>query len=568
MVAKVNALTSNLASGTYRSKSGSSSSSTNKILSQAKDNIKSLESEIKILDSQIKTLGDIDTFEEYDKQLGFVNQKSVILNRNISAVQQMIAKTSDKETLEYLQEKLWEYKADLANIKDTINSIRLNRLKLQLEDLQKPIDNIDNAIKRLGEVNTLQEKSKQSTLLAQKFRAISNSIATINKLLKDTTLSKDMRELLEKQLQDLLVDKVSIRDDIESNVRESIELEKKNTQLQAELDKKKQLYELEVSLYGKQGKEFYEHSVNEEINRLQKIIDTRNEEKDIQDKITEEQEYQNKLLEAKISLQNALNNKTTKVLTRQEDGTWQYEYSANMADVKQAQEDLKEAQKNYDDWKYEQETDRIQEQIDAIQSEMDEKSKAYEDMEFHLSQSLESQINAIEEYYADIEKLTQDRMDNYQKVYGDAWDKVISIAQTKLDKLSALNTKLEGQSEYAFETVGTNNTYVKTIQSFDTGGKIGGSGVAFVHDKERVLTEKQNYLFEQMVSKLPQLIKLANITKLAGFGNNNIGGVTNNSDSKKTTIIDKVECIFPNINTTDGLQRAILDLPRLALQTK
>ena len=89
MVAKVNALTSNLASGTYRSKSGSSSSSTNKILSQAKDNIKSLESEIKILDSQIKTLGDIDTFEEYDKQLGFVNQKSVILNRNISAVQQM-----------------------------------------------------------------------------------------------------------------------------------------------------------------------------------------------------------------------------------------------------------------------------------------------------------------------------------------------------------------------------------------------------------------------------------------------------------------------------------------------
>ena len=210
----------------------------------------------------------------------------------------------------------------------------------------------------------------------------------------------------------------------------------------------------------------------------------------------------------------------------------------------------------------------IQEQIDAIQTEMDEKSKAYEDMEFHLNQSLEAQTNAIEEYYADIEKITQDRMNSYQKVYGEAWDKVISIAQTKLDKLSDLNTKLEGQSEYAFETVGKNNTYVKKIQSFDTGGAINGSGVAFVHDKERVLTEKQNYLFEQIVSKLPQLAKLVNITKLSGLRGGTIGGITNNSDSNKTTIIDKVECVFPNISTTDGLQRAILDLPRLALQQK
>ena len=34
------------------------------------------------------------------------------------------------------------------------------------------------------------------------------------------------------------------------------------------------------------------------------------------------------------------------------------------------------------------------------------------------------------------------------------------------------------------------------------------------------------------------------------------------------TIIQSVTCNFPNITTTDGLQKAILDLPRIALQRK
>ena len=37
---------------------------------------------------------------------------------------------------------------------------------------------------------------------------------------------------------------------------------------------------------------------------------------------------------------------------------------------------------------------------------------------------------------------------------------------------------------------------------------------------------------------------------------------------KAQTIIENVTCNFPNITTTDGLQKAILDLPRIALQRK
>lgn len=544
-----------------------SANKTSDALKELKDSIEALERPADIIDKKIKAMGDIDTVSEMNNQYDLLSQKLQIVNKNLSVVQNKLKnKNLTKDQREYLEDKMYEYQAEIASIQDSLDDIRLDKLKEQLEDLQKPIDDVDNKIKQLGDINTVQEKAKESELLAQKFRLVSNNIATINKLLKDTTLSQDMRDLLNEELQNLIVEQVSIRDDIESNVRDAVELEKENAQLQAELNYKQQLYELELKLYGDTGKELYEHQQEEEIKRLQEIIDARNEEKDVQDKIAEEQEYQNKLLEAKINLQNALNNKTVKILTKQEDGTWQYEYSANMSDVKEAQDELADIQKEYDDWKYEQETDRIQQEIDAIQKEVDEKSEMYDDMEFHLNQSLEKQTNAIEQYYADIDKITQDRMAQYQKTYGDAWDKVIGIAQSRLDTLTALNTQLQGQSEYAFEVIGSDNTYVKKVQSFDVGGKIQGSGLAFVHNKERVLTAEQNAYFEQFVTKLPSLIKAIDITKFNGYSGIQSSSIKEKFDKTVQTIISKVECVFPNITTTDGLQQAILELPRLALQ--
>lgn len=549
------------------SSSSGSSSTTNKVLSNMKKQVESLESPIKVLDNQIKELGNIDTIDEYNKQLDLVNQKSVLISKNITQIQNLIKKTKDKETLQYLKEKLSSYKADLANIKDTIDNIRLNKLKLQLEDLEKPIKDVDDAIKRIGNINTVEEKEKEASLLAEKFRLISSNIKTINELLKDTTLSKDMRELLEKELQDLLVDRVGIRDSIESNIRESVELEKKNAQLQAELDYKQKLYDIETALYGNDGKDAWEHLQEERIAAIQKEIDARNEEKEAQEKITEEQEIQNKLLEAKISLQNALNNKTVKILTKQDDGTWQYEYSANMADVKSATDNLKNAQKEYDDWKKEQDVQKLQDEINALNKEKEEKSNTYSDNEFHLKQSLEAQTNSIEEYYDDIDKITQKRMADYQKIYGDEWDKVIGIAQQKVAKLSALNTELTAKSQYAFETVGTDNTYVKKIQSFGIGGTIRGSGLAFVHDKERVLTSQQNSLFEKVVSKLPNLLKISDMFRRTDVVNSRISGVNNNNNTSSDKItINKVECVFPNATNSTEIQKAILGLPRLAIQ--
>ena len=94
-----------------------------------------------------------------------------------------------------------------------------------------------------------------------------------------------------------------------------------------------------------------------------------------------------------------------------------------------------------------------------------------------------------------------------------------------------------------------------------------GNGLAFVHNKERVLTSQQNTYFEQLIAKLPELLKMVDITKYGGYAQqiHNLKNANSNSDS---TVIQKVECIFPHITTTDGLQKAILELPRIALQKK
>ena len=141
---------------------------------------------------------------------------------------------------------------------------------------------------------------------------------------------------------------------------------------------------------------------------------------------------------------------------------------------------------------------------------------------------------------------------------------------TLLEKCRIFDVKIHMPAyakEYAFETVGTDNTYVKKIQSFGIGGTIRGSGLAFVHDKERVLTSQQNSLFEKVVSKLPNLLKISDMFRRTDVVNSRISGVNNNNNTSSDKItINKVECVFPNATNSTEIQKAILGLPRLAIQ--
>ena len=480
-------------------------------------------------------------------------------DRGEITIDQYIAKLTD------LRKSYKKNSEGYKELTQTINDAKLENTENWLDKLQDGIDNIDDKINRMGDINTAKEKVKYADLLSDKYHKINSTVSTIQKRLKQGNLTKEQTIALQKKLNELLEEEVKVRDEIENAVRDYYENQKEYAEKQAEAKKKEILYDKEIELYGKQGKELFEWESNKKIKAIEDEIELRQKEREALDAVNEREQLTNDLLEARLQLQNALNNKTTKILKKQADGTWQYEYSANMQDVKSAQEAVADAEKALDDYDWEQGIQDLQDEADRLTDEMERLADAYEETEFYANREYEQTMNSIAQTFGDIDKLVQDWMTKYgssDSELTDAYQKLTSSNATLEQSIINLATIIEAK----YETVGNNGKI--TTQSFDTGGRIVGSGIAMVHDKERVLTAEQNAYFEKLISNLPYLAKLIDITKFSGFATNKIGGLNGGSRSGSATTINKVECVFPNITTTDGLQRAILDLPRLALQKK
>lgn len=440
----------------------------------------------------------------------------------------------------------------------------LNELKGKVADLERPFDIVEKRLKALGHVTTLEGKAKEADLVAQKFRILSNNLGTVQNMLSSPSLSKDMREFLENKVFEYMAQITAIRDKIGSNIKEILELEKKNSLLKSELEYKEKLFTVEKQLYGSKGKELWEHEEQERIKSLQKIIDAREKEKSQKQAINEEEQYQNKLLEARLKLQNALENKTTKILTQQSDGSWQFEYSFNPQAVKEAQTELKNVQKEYDNWIYDKDTKKYKDEAEAIEKEIKRKNEIYDNSKFYFDRSYEAQKNSIEKYYADISEMTNDYMAKLEKQYGASWDKIIVSIQMKLYELDKLSREMSSKKQYGFSSAGFNNKYINPVH-FDTGGYVNEEGIAYIDKKERVLSADQTYSFEKLVNFIPKLMNSFSISKFHGIENNVIPEIKK-SNNKRITF-EKVECIFPNAKNSDEIQNAILELPRLALQT-
>jgi TP901 family phage tail tape measure protein len=431
---------------------------------------------------------------------------------------------------------------------DLINDTKFDKAEEYIDSLTKKIDNINDKISQLGDVNTAKEQKAYAKYLSQQYAQVQSNLSKIAKILKNNKLTDEEREAYQEEYNRLLEEEVDIRDEIEDSVRDYYEGQKEYLEQEAELTKKQTLYRKEVEIYGKQGKELYEYYTNKEIEALEA-------KQQALDKVNEREELENDLLEARLKLQNALNNKTTKILTKQDDGTWAYTFSANMSDVKEAQEEIKSAEKAIKDYE-------IQEQIDKKKEEKESKASRYEDAEFWAEREYEQTINSIEKAYGDIDSLVEEWMGTY----GTSSGKLTKAYQKLTVSNSALEeaiTNLGIAINAKYETVGNNGT-IKP-KSFDTGGEIRGTGLIFAHDKERVLTQEQNSNFIKLLDNIDTFNKLIDISKISvpNFSNSNRDV---NSKFGNQVMINGVTCNFPNITTTDGLRDAILSLPRLAMQ--
>ena len=156
---------------------------------------------------------------------------------------------------EELAEKGYTKEETPANSEDVLNE----------ENYKKSKEIIEKRLKALGHVTTLEGKAKEADLIAQKFRILSYNLGRVQNMLSSPSLSKDMREFLENKIFEYMAQITAIRDKIGSNIKEILELEKKNSLLKSEFEYKEKLFTVEKQLYGGKGKELWEHEEQEKL---------------------------------------------------------------------------------------------------------------------------------------------------------------------------------------------------------------------------------------------------------------------------------------------------------------
>ena len=235
--------------------------------------------------------------------------------------------------------------------------------------------------------------------------------------------------------------------------------------LKETIDKQKEMYELQLEEKNNAESKALEDLKNQYEEAHNQRLDELNEELDALEENNEEEERENTLLEkknalkqAELDLERAKNQKTVYSYKKQEDGTYQFSWEADKYAVKSAQDSYDSAKKDLKDTKdnYELEDQRkeIQEQIDEENKLYEAKQKEIEDYESALSESYERQKKLLDYYYQDTDKLAQESLNKLTQTYGDNFETISQVVNTKLDetknKLDELNKANIG---YDLETI-------------------------------------------------------------------------------------------------------------------
>lgn len=235
--------------------------------------------------------------------------------------------------------------------------------------------------------------------------------------------------------------------------------------LKETIDKQKEMYELQLEEKNNAESKALEDLKNQYEEAHNQRLDELNEELDALEENNEEEERENTLLEkknalkqAEIDLERAKNQKTVYSYKKQEDGTYQFSWEADKDAVKSAQDSYDSAKKDLkdtkDNYELEDQKKEIQEQIDEENKLYEAKQKEIEDYESALSESYERQKKLLDYYYQDTDKLAQESLNKLTQTYGDNFETISQVVNTKLDetknKLDELNKANIG---YDLETI-------------------------------------------------------------------------------------------------------------------
>lgn len=453
--------------------------------------------------------------------------------------------------------------------------------------------------------NTLIELNKTQTTTVSGQKELSNSISTTTETLRSQTSS--------------MIDAQKAQEDlVKSQVKSLIETQKKIDEINLKKRHEKEKDDLSSNVYGGKGTadeniKAYDKENQRQQDAIQEQIDNLNKVNDIQEEIETRLKNQNDLIEKQTALKNAQNNKTVQTLKKNEDGSFQFKYVADISAVESAQNAVNDQIKSNNSWEkstsQKHEIERLNALKKSLADQKSEKDKSYAERLATLEVTQTKETEEMTLHYANIDALVTIEMDKLKGIYGTKWDEMLKLIGGKLSEAEDMFQKLQGilanikstnlqisdargaTNNNADETVESvtigDNTYtrdqinnpkyedrinadivsgkeikVKNVAGYDTGGETGTWGnsgkLAMLHQKERVLSSTQTKDFGQLVTYLPSaLTSIESIMDKISLSNVNGGQVVKAGD----TYYQIAAVSFPDANSVDEIIGAFKSLP-------
>lgn len=374
------------------------------------------------------------TLENLESELEILKQEYEFLEASNASTDELIAKSKE------IQDKLHQINGELANSggeqKDIINNSTewWNELEKQRKVEQSKLSLLRKEYDFLEASGASQEElNKKSKEIQDKLHEINESLRQTNgsqeEILENSTawweelkkiqevqisLHEDERDLLESELTLMehqgksVAERIAKMRSIQQNLHREAEYLRSIEASQAEinqlsiewweiqekiLDTQKDLVgELEAAVNAQLRAE--QAKRDKEVKVWQDLIDAAKERRNLQEDQNELEEKNNRIIEARIALQNALNERTVRYYNA---ATGQWEWAADANSVKTAREELESATKDY--------AEAVDNQNFEKQAEIDKINAQYESTESFWQDFLatfDEPLNTIEEVLRDM----------------------------------------------------------------------------------------------------------------------------------------------------------------------
>lgn len=473
-----------------------------------------------------------------------------------------IGLTENSETVKKIREEI----ADLETKK---YDIKLGNIELSFNLEKAVLDDANNLKNQIQSAITLAVANDDTALqidLQKKLEVLNNkSIASIGEHVKELQQKRSVEGITAEEYIKRTTEINELLGEQSSLINEQISLIEARAAAYAEEE-----------VYGSGGKEEWEtkndakiQAVQDEIDALDELNDKKKEETEIEDKLLEIQKLEAKLQELQA-------NKTVKILKKNEDGSWQWEYIADYEEVAETEEEINnkriELQEIYDEQKLEQQKATLEAEIEILEQAKVDKQAEYDEQyknfvknhtdTLNEAVSFNDELNStVETGLATVSATVDTKMSSLNTTYNDGLSNIYTTVRSYMDMIRSELNSVDGvsMSTTVSSYDASNLSYLSSTTGFATGGLNTSTGWQLLHgtqsSPERVLSSAQTEAFENLVYRtMPEIAKSADI--LSSLTS------TNSTQSGDSIGINIAKIELPNVSNGEQFAQELTNIAK------